>query len=217
MTQVYDLGAYRALAKGVQEFFLQTQRDAHEHLFGQQDTYDSVDVSCKHDNTRRGDDALSPTEEEYAMPPKGWTAGREPTEVKAVRLSKSLIDRIAQHVERLQVQFRFGRINEGMAIRDLIEIGLDTVEGHAPQPQVAPVTQPAIPLAAEPAPATEAPPVQSAYAPPGTQPCTVNANHPPYKLTLKECPMCATNRRTRESKARKREQAQEEQETQLQQ
>jgi hypothetical protein len=90
------------------------------------------------------------------MPPKGWTAGREATEVKAVRLSKSLIERITQHVERLQAQFRFGRINEGMAIRDLIEIGLDTVEGSAAQP--IPATQPAIPLALEPAPAAEVQP-----------------------------------------------------------
>jgi hypothetical protein len=92
------------------------------------------------------------------MPPKGWTAGREETEVKAVRLPKSLIERIAQHVERLQGQFRFGRINEGMAIRDLLEVGLDTVEGHAPQPQPAQVpltTQPALPLALEGVPASQ--------------------------------------------------------------
>ena len=96
------------------------------------------------------------------MPPKGWTAGREETEVKAVRLPKSLVERIARHIERLQVQFRFGRVNEGMAIRDLIEAGLDTVEARVSQPQPAQVpltTQPALPLALEGVPASQAQPL----------------------------------------------------------
>jgi hypothetical protein len=150
MTQVDDLDAYHAIVKGVQEFFLQAQ------------------------------DAISSTEEEHAMPPKGWSAGREATEVKAVRLPLSIIERIARHMERLQAQFRFGRITEGMAIRDLIEIGLDTVESHTLQPQPAQVpmtTQPALPLAlegvpaservqpVEPAPATEAQPTRKRKTP----------------------------------------------------
>jgi hypothetical protein len=161
MSQVYDLGAYRAIVKGVQEFFLKTQVSTHADVYCQHDTSRSVDISCKHDDTRRVDDTLSPTAEEYAMPPKGWTAGREETEVKAVRLPKSLIERITQHVERLQVQFRFGRINEGMAIRDLLEVGLDTVEARASQPQPAQVpltTQPALPIGLEGVPASQAPP-----------------------------------------------------------
>jgi hypothetical protein len=128
MTKAVDLGAYRAIAQGVQDFFFQCQED-------------------------------------YAMPPKGWTAGREPTDVKAVRLPRSIIERIAQHVERLQAQFRFGRINEGMAIRDLIEIGLDTIEGHAPQPHAAPTQQPAVPLALEPAPTTDVQPTRTSKTP----------------------------------------------------
>jgi hypothetical protein len=68
------------------------------------------------------------------MPPKGWTSGREDMQVKAVRLPTSIVQRIARHVDRLQAQFRFGRIHEGMALRDLIERGLDAVEGQTPQP-----------------------------------------------------------------------------------
>jgi hypothetical protein len=224
MSQVYDLGAYRAIVKGVQEFFLQTQESSHADVCCQHDISHSIDISCKHDDTRRVDGVLSPTAEEYAMPPKGWTAGREETEVKAVRLPKSLIERIAQHVERLQGQFRFGRINEGMAIRDLLEVGLDTVEGHAPQPQPAQVpltTQPALPLALEGVPASQAQPlapvtpqqegqpktIQAPHASPGMVNCTVNPAHRPYSASAQECPMCANNRRARASKKRAKEQA----------
>ena len=62
------------------------------------------------------------------MPPKGWTSGRPQGLVKAVRLTEATIERIARHLERLQGQLSFVRVNEGMAIRHLIEIGLDTVE-----------------------------------------------------------------------------------------
>jgi hypothetical protein len=62
------------------------------------------------------------------MPPKGWTSGRPEGLVKAVRLTEATIERIARHVGRLQAQLPFVRVNEGMAIRNLIDIGLDTVE-----------------------------------------------------------------------------------------
>jgi hypothetical protein len=39
--------------------------------------------------------------------------------------------RFARHVERLQAQLSFVPVNEGMAIRNLIDIGLDTVETGA--------------------------------------------------------------------------------------
>ena len=225
MSQVYDLGTYRAIVKGVQEFFMQTQRSEYADSCCKHDTSYSIDLSCKQDDTKSADNTLSSTAEEYGMPPKGWTAGREATEVKAVRLPKSLLERIAQHVERLQMQFRFGRINEGMAIRDLIEVGLDTVEAgiSQPQPVQAPLTtQPALPLALEGVPASQAQPLapapqqegqpeipQASYAPPGMQNCAANPKHRPYPVTYKECPMCANNRRTRASKKRtKEEQAQ---------
>jgi hypothetical protein len=94
------------------------------------------------------------------MPPKGWTSGREDMQVKAIRLPTSLVQRIARHVERLQAQFRFGRVHEGMALRDLIERGLDAVEGQTSQPAQVPLeTQPALPLALEGVPPSQAPPM----------------------------------------------------------
>jgi hypothetical protein len=55
-----------------------------------------------------------------------------------------------RHVERLQAQLSFVQVNEGMAIRNLIEIGLETVEARSPQspiPRQAPETlEPAPPL-----------------------------------------------------------------------
>ena len=156
MSEVYDLGAYRAIVKGVQEFFMQTQIGEYPYICCKHDDNNDIDVSYKQYHTDNAVYVRVPIREGMAMPPKGWTAGREETEVKAVRLPKSLIERIARHVERLQVQFRFGRINEGMAIRDLIELGLDTVEAsehqRIPQQLTVTQTQPAIPLALEPAP-----------------------------------------------------------------
>jgi hypothetical protein len=73
------------------------------------------------------------------MPPKGWTSGRPEGLVKAVRLTEATIERIARHVERLQAQLPFVRVNEGMAIRNLIDIGLGTVEtGEQIQPTATP-------------------------------------------------------------------------------
>jgi hypothetical protein len=154
------------------------------------------------------------------MPPKGWKSGREETQVKAVRLSASILERIARHVERLQAELRFIRVNESDAIRMLIEVGLDTVEARTSQPQPAQVplaTQPGLPLALEgvpaseraqplePAPQQEAQPEtpQTPYTPPGMQHClNTRLKHPPYASSEKECPMCANNRRQRESYAR---------------
>src|SRR5215831_2973067 len=97
--------------------------------------YCSVDISCKHDNIRHINDARSLTTEEYAMPAKGWRSGRPEGIVKAVRLTEDIIERIARYVERLQAQFPDDRINEGLALRRLIRIGLDTVEASTHQPQ----------------------------------------------------------------------------------
>src|SRR5437899_606855 len=65
------------------------------------------------------------------MPPKGWKSGRDETMLKTVRLPESIMERVVQHVERLQSQFRFARITESMALRDLIERGLDAAESQA--------------------------------------------------------------------------------------
>jgi hypothetical protein len=95
------------------------------------------------------------------MPPKRWTSGREDMQVKAVRLPTSLLQRIASYVARLQAELPDIPINEGIALRRLIRIGLDTVEGQTPQPAQVPLeTQPAIPLALEPAPATKVQPAR---------------------------------------------------------
>src|SRR5262249_865425 len=94
-----------------------------------------------------------------------------------------------------------------MAIRDLIEIGLDTVEGHTPQPTPSIQVQHALPLVPAPAPA---PTVQrktpsTPHAAPGLVQCTANPDHRPYSASAKECPMCANNKRARASKQRAKE------------
>jgi hypothetical protein len=136
------------------------------------------------------------------MPPKGWSAGREDTEVKAVRIPASMIERIGNHVERLQAQFRFGRVNEGMAIRDLLEVGLDTVEAATPPPHHAvPLAPESVPLPAL-LPATETPPAPAPMAPVGMKPCS--KGHVPYPMGKNECPTCAAER-MRASRKRKAE------------
>ena len=169
MSQVYDLGAYRAIVKGVQEFFLQTQQDAHANLCCQHDIRHNVDISCKHDDTRSVTHAVTYMGKDEAMPPKGWKSGRPEGIVKAVRLSEDIIERIARYVECLQAQLPDDRINEGVALRRLIRIGLDTVEASMPQsiPQLQPTPpiQPAIPIALEPAPQQEAQPARKSKTP----------------------------------------------------
>jgi hypothetical protein len=211
MSQVYNLGAYRAIAKGVQEFFLSCL----------QDMYYNVDLSCKQDDIQGVNATLLLPEKEHAMPPPGWKSGRPEGIVKAVRLTQDIIDRITRYVARLQAELPDDRINEGIALRRLIRIGLDTVESRPAQPQPAHVsleTQPALPLALEGVPASQAQSVTpapqltrrrtSTDASPALVQCTVNANHRRYKASLQECPMCANNRRTREFKQRAKEREQ---------
>jgi hypothetical protein len=159
MTEVYDLDAYRAIVKGVQEFFLQTQANVSVDIYCQHDISHNVDISCKHDDARSRDNTISLIMEEYAMPPKGWRSGRPEGIVKAVRLSEDIIERIARYVEYLQAQLPDDRINEGVALRRLIRIGLDTVEASASPPQPAPTPQPALPIALEGVPASQAQPL----------------------------------------------------------
>jgi hypothetical protein len=71
----------------------------------------------------------------------------------------SLIDRITRHVDRLQAQLPFVRINEGDAMRMLLERGLESVEATTPPPPPPIQAQP--PLALEPAPATEVQPTRT--------------------------------------------------------
>jgi hypothetical protein len=169
------------------------------------------------------------------MPARGWRSGRPEGIVKAVRLTEDIIERIARYVERLQAQLPDDRINEGVALRRLIRIGLDTVEAsmHQPQPpqhipQQSTAAQPPLSLAPaptaepQPAPSPVSEPIQSMapvsttaaqpvtiqvpYAPPGMQPClNTRLKHPPYPSSEAECPMCANNRRQREHYARNKE------------
>src|SRR4030095_7878243 len=146
------------------------------------------------------------------MPPKGWTSGRPQGIVKAVRLAEDIIERITRYTERLQAELPDIPVNEGVALRRLIRIGLETVERQAPQPQppASPQEQPAIPLALEPAPTTETQPaaLHAPSAPPGMVLCAANPKHRPYSASAQECPMCANNRRTRKTKQRAKQQAQ---------
>lgn len=92
------------------------------------------------------------------MPPKGYTSGRPEGFVKAVRLTQDIIERVASHVGRLQAQLPDVRVNEGVALRHLIRLGLEAAEGHSPQTPPAQVpmeTQPALPIALEGVPASE--------------------------------------------------------------
>jgi hypothetical protein len=74
------------------------------------------------------------------MPPKGWTSGRPEGIVKAVRLTEDIVERVARHTERLQAQLPDIRVNEGVALRQLIRTGLDTVEARE---AAHPTTEPA--------------------------------------------------------------------------
>jgi hypothetical protein len=138
------------------------------------------------------------------MPAKGYRTMGEELENVAIRLPISVVAQVDAHIETLRKAAPWAKVGRSDALRDLVVRGLDSLS----QPQPAPTAMPAIPSAMEPAPDAPPAPVQPSSAPPGLQHCTVNATHPPYKLTLTECPMCATNRRTRASKARKKEQAQ---------
>jgi hypothetical protein len=154
------------------------------------------------------------------MPPKGWTSGRPEGLVKAVRLTEATIERIARHVERLQAQLPFVRVNEGMAIRNLIDIGLDTVEaGSQPStPQHAGET-PRLPMP-EPAPQfvahetlTPEPDVQLSLAPAPLPPAPTGMQYCRNKLHTNpmgmkgECPACAKARRDRDKQAKKQRRA----------
>ena len=144
------------------------------------------------------------------MPPKGWKSGRPEGIVKAVRLTQDILDRVARYIERLQADLPDIPINEGIALRRLIRIGLDTIEGQTSPAPLAPTQQPAIPLAAEPAPTTavQPQPIPTPHAAPGLVHCAVNPDHRPYSASAKGCPMCKNNERARASKQRAKQQAQ---------
>jgi len=128
------------------------------------------------------------------MPPKGWTSGRPEGRVKAVRLTEATIERIARHVERLQAQLRFVRVNEGMAIRHLLDIGLDTVEAGLPQSPT-PVSAADVPLASETL-ITQVPQSTQASIVPQMKQC--RNGHPPYPMVKGECPTCVRDRKRRQ-------------------
>jgi hypothetical protein len=65
------------------------------------------------------------------MPPAGWKSGRGETVLKTVRMPEAMMERVNQHIERLQAQFTFARVTENMALRDLLERGLKAAEAKA--------------------------------------------------------------------------------------
>jgi hypothetical protein len=149
------------------------------------------------------------------MPPKGWTSGRPEGLVKAVRLTEATIERIARHVERLQAQLPFVRVNEGMAIRNLIDIGLGTVETGEQIQQTTTPDRPA-PLVNRPKPMGNRPqalenpntPVHPNQTLPmaavGMKWCAKGLHQ--YPIQREECPNCARLRK-RNQRARARAQA----------
>jgi hypothetical protein len=155
------------------------------------------------------------------MPPKGWTSGRPEGIVKGVRLTEATIERIARHVERLQAQLSFVRVNEGMAIRNLIEIGLDTAEANTPQP---PTPQPTreMPQQTMPEPSpqlvthetlTPEPDAQHSPTPASLPPAPTGMQYCRNKLHLNplgmkgECPACTKARRDRENRTKRQRRA----------
>jgi hypothetical protein len=138
------------------------------------------------------------------MPPKGWTSGRPEGLVKAVRLTEATIARIARHVERLQAQLPFVRVNEGMAIRNLIDIGLDTVEaGVPPTPQRTHQTPQLVTHET----LTPEPDTQLSLTPPmGMQYCKNKLHMNPIGMKG-ECPACKKARRARENQTKRQRRA----------
>jgi len=98
-------------------------------------------------------------------------------------------------------------IDEGIPFDEDLAPASHTNGTGAPQPP----TQPAIPLALEPAPKTAHPvPVPQASekalprAAPGMTNCDAGKGHPPYPITMSECPTCRKARNARDYRARKK-------------
>jgi hypothetical protein len=117
--------------------------------------------------------------------------------------------RFARHVERLQAQLSFVPVNEGMAIRNLIDIGLGTVETGEQIQQTTTPDRPA-PLVNRPEPVGNLntpimPNRPASMAPVGMKQCGRGHLYPTSKP---ECPEC-TRLRKRNHRARVKAQAHE--------
>jgi hypothetical protein len=164
-------------------------------------------------------------------PPARGRPRQAPTVAVSVRMTTDLLDRVDGYIDTLAARIPGLRLERSRGIclmlERLFELEASATQSQPtppipPQPAQVPLTpQPALPIALEgvpaservqplaPAPQQEAQPetIQVPHASPGMVNCAVNPTHRPYPATAKECPMCANNRRTRESKARAKEQA----------
>jgi hypothetical protein len=143
-----------------------------------------------------------------------------PTVAVSVRMTTDLLDRVDAYIDTLAARIPGLRLERSRGICLMLERLLELEAGISqPQPAQVPLTmQPALPIALEGVPASErvqplapAPVVEpqaarkskTPYTPPGMQHClNTRLKHPPYASSEKECPMCANNRRQRESYAR---------------